>query len=224
MTVSGQLNAIYETLRAAYGHQGWWPADSTEEVVIGAVLAQNVTWKNARRAIGELDRNRLLSLAAIHASPCETIAPLIRSSRFYRQKAKRLKNFAALVAEEYKGDLPSMFSLDTESLRKKIMRLKGFGEETTDSILLYAAEKPVFVIDAYTRRIFSRLGFTPDNRSYGQYQQFFTSRLPADAALFNDYHAQIVQLGSRLCLKNRPLCQNCPLAGRCAEAARRASA
>ncbi|HMA68014.1 MAG TPA: hypothetical protein VKO20_09350, partial [Desulfosalsimonadaceae bacterium] len=197
---------------------GWWPADSTEEVIIGAVLAQNVSWRNARRAVAELESNQLLSLAAIHATPAEILAPLIRSSRFYRQKAERLKNFAALVAEEYGGDISSMFSLDANRLRRKILRLKGFGEETSDSILLYAAEKPVFVIDAYTRRIFSRLGAASAGWGYRQYQQFFMNRLPADVALFKDYHAQIVQLGNRLCRKNHPLCQNCPLACRCAEA------
>jgi endonuclease-3 related protein len=208
---------IYRLLRQAFGHQRWWPADTVEEVVVGAILAQNVAWRNARTAIRALAENRLLSLEAIHHADAACIAPLIRSSRFYNQKAERLKNFSALLFEEFNGRLPELFALETDRLRQRLLELKGFGEETVDSILLYAAEKPVFVIDAYTRRIFSRLGLFPAQRSYRQFQAFFMEALPRDIDLYQDYHAQIVHLGNRVCKKTKPLCTDCPIAEYCVE-------
>lgn len=210
------LNDIYQTLLSTFGPRNWWPADTAEEVVIGAILAQNVAWHNARKAIENLEQNNLLSMAAIHEIEISMLAPLIRSSRFYHQKAERLKNFTKLLFDRFKGDLLNMFALDLEALRQTLMDLKGFGEETVDSILLYAAEKPIFVIDAYTRRIFSRLGLIGADASYRAYQQFFMNRLPADVALFNDYHAQLVHLGNQVCKKKLPLCAQCPLNKQCA--------
>jgi len=209
------LNDIYQTLLSAFGPRQWWPADTTEEVVIGAILAQNVAWENARKAIENLKQNNLLSLAAIHETDASTLAPLIRPSRFYHQKAERLKNFTHLLFDGFKGELSDMFGLGLAPLRQALLDLKGFGEETVDSILLYAAEKPIFVIDAYTRRIFSRLALIEADASYRAYQQFFISRLPADTALYNDYHAQLVYLGNRICKKKSPLCPECPLNHRC---------
>ncbi len=216
MKNSESLKSIYQALLSAFGPRNWWPADTAEEVVIGAILAQNVAWKNAHAAIQNLKQNELLSLTAIHETDTSMLAPLIRSSRFYHQKAERLKNFTTLLFDRFKGDLSNMFQLDLDPLRKTLMNLKGFGEETVDSILLYAAEKPIFVIDAYTRRIFSRLGLTDAGASYREHQQFFMNRLPADAALFNDYHAQLVHLGNQICKKKLPLCHQCPLNHRCA--------
>ncbi|MDZ7832155.1 MAG: hypothetical protein U5L07_10425 [Desulfobacterales bacterium] len=215
MTTGAHLESIYQKLLSAFGPRHWWPADTAEEVVIGAILTQNVAWKNARKAMEALNQHRLLSLSAIHQTNTSDLAPLIRSSRFYHQKAERLKNFTTLLFDQFDGDLDALFGLDPAPARKALLKLKGFGGETVDSILLYAAEKPIFVIDAYTRRIFERLGLTEAGWSYQAYQAFFMSRLPQDVALFNDYHAQIVHLGNRICKKRQPICAQCPLADQC---------
>ena len=215
MKNGSSLEAVYQSLLSAFGPRHWWPADSADEVVVGAILAQNVAWANASKAIHQLKQNNLLSLAAIHDTNTETLAPLIRSSRFYHQKAERLKNFTSLLFDQFDGDLTAMFDLALAPLRKALLDLKGFGDETVDSILLYAAEKPIFVIDAYTRRIFSRLGLTAEDWSYQKYQDFFMARLKHDVPLFNDYHAQIVYLGNQVCKKKLPLCIKCPLASTC---------
>jgi len=215
MKNGSSLDAVYQSLFSAFGPRHWWPADSAEEVVIGAILAQNVAWANASKAIHQLKQNNLMSLAAIHDTDTQTLAPLIRSSRFYHQKAERLKNFTSLLFDQFDGDLTAMFDLALAPLRITLLDLKGFGDETVDSIILYAAEKPIFVIDAYTRRIFSRLGLTSAEWPYRQYQDFFMERLTHDVALFNDYHAQIVHLGNQVCKKKLPLCAKCPLANTC---------
>ena len=215
MITGAHLESIYQKLLSAFGRRHWWPADTAEEVVIGAILAQNVAWDNARKAIEALKKHHLLALAAIHQTGAGDLAPLIRSSRFYHQKAERLKNFTTLLFDQFDGDLDALFGLDLARARKALLNLKGFGPETVDSILLYAAEKPVFVIDAYTRRIFERLKITAADWSYPAYQDFFMSRLPHDPALFNDYHAQLVYLGSQICKKRRPLCAQCPLENQC---------
>lgn len=215
MPSGAQLKSIYQALLSTFGPRHWWPADTAEEVVIGAILAQNVAWENARKAIDQLSRHHLLSLSAIHRTDAEDLAPLIRASRFYRQKAARLKNFTTLLFDRFDGNLEALFSLNLAMLRQTLLGLKGFGGETVDSILLYAAEKPIFVIDAYTRRIFTRLKMTEAEWTYQAYQAFFMSRLPQDIALYNDYHAQIVHLGSRICKKRQPLCAQCPLEDQC---------
>ena len=215
MKNGSSLDAVYQSLLSAFGPRHWWPADSADEVVVGAILAQNVAWANASKAIHQLKQNNLLSLTAIHDTNTETLAPLIRSSRFYHQKAERLKKFTSLLFDQFDGDLTAMFDLALAPLRKALLDLKGFGDETVDSILLYAAEKPIFVIDAYTRRIFSRLGLAAEDWSYQKYQDFFMARLKHDVPLFNDYHAQIVYLGNRVCKKKLPLCPKCPLAYMC---------
>lgn len=209
------LEDIYRALYGAFGHQHWWPADTAEEVVIGAVLAQNVAWENAQRAIQALKQNGLLSLAAIDQTDTAVIAPLIRPSRFYNQKAERLKNLSALLFERFGGSLEGMFATELYELRGVLKQLNGFGDETVDSILLYAAEKPIFVIDAYTRRIFARLGLIPGDWTYRNCQRFFMERLPAELDLYQDYHAQIVKLGSEICKKRRPRCVECPISGWC---------
>lgn len=205
------LEDIYQALYGAFGHQQWWPADTAEEVLIGAVLAQNVAWENAKRAIQGLKENELLSLAAIDQTDTAVIAPLIRPSRFYNQKAERLKNLSALLFDRFAGSLEAMFAAELYELRGALKQLSGFGDETVDSILLYAAEKPIFVIDAYTRRIFARLGLIPADWRYRDCQRFFMERLPADLDLYQDYHAQIVKLGSGICKKQKPRCAECPI-------------
>lgn len=203
--------AIYQKLIAAFGHRRWWPAQTRDEVIIGAILTQNVAWKNAKAAIDNLRKHNLLSLKAIHEAGISEIATLIKPTRFYNQKAQKLKHFIDFLFYKYSGDLDVLFSQDISELRRELLNIKGLGEETVDSILLYAGEKPVFVIDAYTKRIFSRLGLTGEEWSYPACQQFFMERLVKDVKLYNDYHAQIVHLGHVYCKKHEPECATCPL-------------
>lgn len=204
------LLEVYARLLAAYGHQHWWPSDGPVETMAGAILAQNVSWTGASRAIAALKDRDLLSPVILATAPGEDIAPLIRSSRFYRQKASRLKEYMQYFISRWNGDVDRMAAADMGILRTELLALQGFGPETVDSILLYALNKPVFVVDAYTRRIGSRLLWFDDGASYQAMQEFFMSRLPPDVALFNDFHAQIVRLGSTTC-RTRPDCQACPI-------------
>jgi len=209
------LMDIYYKLLAAFGHRHWWPAHTREEVIIGAILTQNVAWKNAKTAIDNLRQHNLLTVKAIHGASNPEIATLIKPTRFYNQKAQKLKYFIDLLFYKYNGNLDALFSQDTNELRRELLNINGLGEETVDSILLYAGEKTVFVIDAYTKRIFSRLGLTDEKWSYHAYQQFFMERLVKDVKLYNDYHAQIVHLGHVYCKKHEPECTACPLNNLC---------
>jgi len=205
------LIEIYHKLLAVFGHRRWWPAQTRDEVIIGAILTQNVAWRNAKVAIDSLGKHNLLTLEAIREASISEIATLIKPTRFYNQKAQKLKYFIDFLFYKYGGNLDALFSQDTGELRRELLNIKGLGEETADSILLYAGEKPVFVIDAYTKRIFSRLGLTGGEWSYREYQQFFMERLVKDVKLFNDYHAQIVYLGHVYCKRHEPECTLCPL-------------
>ena len=208
--LSQELENIYRLLLNSFGHQNWWPGETADEIIIGAILTQSVSWKNVETAIENLKQNNLCTIEQIHNSNIEEIAPLIRSTLYYNQKAKKLKNFAEFLFTGYNGDLDRMFRTEIAELRRQLLKIKGIGEETADSILLYAGGKPVFVIDAYTKRIFNRLGITKPDWNYSQYQHFFMANLPQDVSLFNDYHAQIVHLGKHIC-KIKPLCDKCPL-------------
>ncbi len=204
------LRVYYQVLLASFGERGWWPADGWFETIVGTVLAQNVSWSGASQAVRSLKDAGFLDPAHILQNSPKTIAPLIRSSRYYNQKAERLQEFVRFFFEQYNGDSTLMNKEDTSTLRGFLLELKGFGPETVDSILLYACEKPVFVVDAYTRRIGSRIGWFDADISYQQMQDFFTIRLESDTKLFNDFHAQLVFLGNTIC-KTRPLCSSCPL-------------
>jgi endonuclease III related protein len=206
-----ELLDIYASLFRAFGHRNWWPADGPFEVIVGAILTQNVAWKNAKKAIDNLKEAQKLDPIALRESRPEDIAPLIRSSRFYNMKAVKIKNFMDFYFSEYGGSLEKMSSEDPAALRKKLLAVKGLGEETADAIMLYACSMPIFVVDAYTRRIFSRYGIFTDEPSYGEVQEYFMENLPGDPALFNDFHAQIVHLGHAIC-KTSPVCDSCPIA------------
>lgn len=206
-----ELLEIYRLLRESFGHRNWWPADSAFEVVIGAILTQNVSWKNASRAIDGLKQASMLDPVALHDSAAEDIAPLIKPSRFYNMKALKVKNFMDFYFKEYGCDMGSMFAESPDILRKKLLAIKGLGQETVDSILLYACDMPAFVVDAYTKRIFQRYGIFKKEPSYEEVRRYFTENLPEDVALYNDFHAQIVHLGNSIC-KTRPLCGSCPIA------------
>ena len=207
---SRQLMAIYNRLLKTFGTRNWWPADTAEEVIFGAILAQSTSWRNAKQAIDALKSSKKLTFKAISKTPSEELANLIRPARFLNQKSKALKNFAEYFRSSYGFSINKMKRRDTEELRDELLSLYRIGPETADSILLYAFEKPVFVIDVYTKRIFSRHGFMNEEDSYTDFQRFFMDNLSRDTALYNEYHALIVHLGNQLC-KPKPLCSGCPL-------------
>jgi endonuclease-3 related protein len=208
------LLEIYRRLDAHFGPRGWWPAETPFEVCVGAILTQNVAWKNVLKAIASLKEEGLLSLEAIYRASPEKIAGLVRPTRYYNQKTKKLKNFCSLVVDRHGADLNRLFALPVADLRRELLGVKGIGKETADSIILYAAHKPVFVVDAYTSRIFGRLGIIPAQWDYDRIQEFFTRNLPPDVGLFNQYHALIDGAGHYYC-SGTPRCGQCPLADIC---------
>ncbi len=205
-----KLLGIYRLLFAAYGPRNWWPAETPEEVIIGAALTQNTAWKNVERAIASLKKAGNLNLQGIAHTETAALAQIIRSSGFYNQKSQALKIFAEYFGKRYGFDIERMRQKDPWELRRELLELYRIGPETADSILLYALEKPVFVIDAYTKRIFSRHGFLNFEDPYEVFQKFFMDHLPQDVKLYNEYHALIVHTGHRFC-KPTPLCPGCPL-------------
>ncbi|MCG2712495.1 MAG: endonuclease III domain-containing protein [Candidatus Omnitrophica bacterium] len=203
---------IYEKLYTFYGPQHWWPAKSRFEMIVGAILTQNTSWANVKIAITDLRKGRMLTPGKILKADIKKLAMAIRPSGYFNLKAKRLKNFTAFLFKHYKGSLDRMFNTRTSILRKMLLDVNGIGEETADSILLYAGYKPAFVVDAYTRRIFIRHGIISASDTYAQIQKKITTNLNSDEELFNEYHALIVALGKNICLKKVPLCKICPLA------------
>jgi len=201
---------IYERLNDRFGDLHWWPGETPFEIAVGAILTQNTNWKNVERAIENLKERGLLSPAGLFGASDKTIEDLIRPSGYYRVKTKRLKNFIKFLYTEYGGDLDKMFETELRLLRGKLLGVNGIGEETADSILLYAGEKPVFVVDAYTRRILSRHQLIDEDACYGDIQSLFMDHLPCEVPLFNQYHALFVNAGKRFCGKT-PLCEECPL-------------
>jgi len=202
---------IYTSLLDHFGPQQWWPGETALEVLVGAVLTQNTNWANVSRAIANLKEENLLSLATLAILPEAVLAEKIRSSGYFNLKARRLKNLLSLINQDAAGDLDLFFNQETLILREKLLSVKGIGPETADSILLYAAQKPVFVVDAYTYRMLTRHGLIGQETDYAEMQDLFMDTLPADVKLFNEYHALIVRLGKEYCKKSRPLCQQCPL-------------
>ncbi len=214
MTETLSLLEVYNILLNFQGPQHWWPGETPDEIIIGAILTQNVAWKNVVKALDNLHSAGIYTLKDLDALPVEAIAPLIRPTLYYNQKAKKLKTFTNFLRESYQFNLNKMFSEELQTLRSEILKLKGLGPETVDSILLYAGSKPVFVVDAYTIRLLTRLGFTDKKMNYSEWQKFITERIPQDIALYNDFHAQIVCLCKDIC-RNKPLCKNCPLTSYC---------
>ena len=202
------LLAIYDKLLKTYGPRRWWPAKTRFEVIVGAILTQNVSWHNAKTAIDNLKSAKLLSPENILKAPCGRIACRIKSSRFYNQKAKKLKAFCRYLSSEYSGSLDRMFSKDTDLLRDELLCIKGIGKETADCILLYAGKKPSFVVDAYTKRFLARYGLLKAIASYDEVRSFFTENLPEDVRLFNEYHALVVHHSHFVC-RSKPRCGVC---------------
>ncbi len=179
-----ELLEIYDALLAHFGHRGWWPAaEGPFEVVIGAILTQNVAWRNAKKAVDSLKAAGLMDPEKLYAARTEDIAPLIRSSRFYNMKAIKIKNFMQFFKDEYDIDMAAMAREDPGILREKLLGVKGLGKETVDSILCYACDMPVFVVDAYTKRIFVRYGLVGPDSKYDDIQAFFMDNLPEDLVL-----------------------------------------
>jgi endonuclease-3 related protein len=205
-----RLMALYRHLLRHFGPQHWWPARSRFEVIVGAILTQNTAWTNVERAIKRMRAERLLTSGRIDAAPHGTLSRLIRSSGYYNMKAKRLKQFTGFLRTRYGGRLRQMFQTELPKLREELLAISGIGEETADSILLYAGGRPIFVVDAYTRRVLERHGLIPDEARYREIQRLFMDHLPADAALFNEYHALLVAVGKEYCRKT-PRCETCPL-------------
>ncbi|MBI2574827.1 endonuclease III domain-containing protein [Candidatus Woesearchaeota archaeon] len=221
---------IYKLLLERFGRQNWWPVTAVKagksskeskgskefEVMIGAILTQNTAWRNAEKAIAGLAKMQLLSPERIRAADTKELATAIRPVGYYNQKAERLKILARHIVGNYngKGGISAMKRKSTEELRSELLELKGIGPETADSMLLYALDKPVFVVDTYTRRTFSRIGLCSSDSSYEELQKLFMESLPQKKELFNDYHALIVEHGKSICRKE-PLCGICPLLNIC---------
>ena len=203
---------IYQKLYKAYGPRHWWPGETSFEVMVGAILTQNTSWGNVEKAILKLKGKGVLNPKGIHHLKKSQLASLIKSSGYYRIKADRLKSFMGFLFEEYGGDIKKMGRERLEELRGKLLQVKGIGPETADSILLYGLKKPIFVVDAYTKRILSRHGVISEKASYDDVQKLFMEHLPHDEKIFNEYHALLVHLGKNLC-KKIPQCNICPLKG-----------
>lgn len=202
---------IYNRLYSAYGPQHWWPGESPLEVLVGAVLTQNTSWKNVELAIVNLREAGVLSPAALYALSHEELAALIRPAGYFRVKAARLRNLLRLVLEKYGGSLDAMFAASLDTLREELLAVNGIGPETADAILLYAGNFPTFVVDAYTARVFKRHQWIEPEADYYALQELFHSSLAHDEELFNEYHALLVQVGKRHC-GPKPKCDGCPLA------------
>src|SRR3989344_4769501 len=221
-----KLIGIYDALYSYLGPQFWWPVTKegkvnpkyhkninlTEkqklEICFGAILTQNTSWKNVEKAIINLNINKLIDITKIKNIENDKLTQIIKPSGYHNQKAKKLKNFCNFLFKNYNGSLKKLFEKNIQKLREELLSVNGVGPETADSIILYAAKKPIFVVDAYTRRIFSRIGF--GEKAYDELQKLFMSNLPNNERLFNEYHALIVELGKNIC-KTKPLCEVCPI-------------
>lgn len=206
-----KIRTIYARLLAFYGPQNWWPAESNFEMLVGAVLTQNTNWQNVKKTIDKIRSEGLLTFDGLYSLPVENLAQLIKSSGYYNLKARRLRNLMHMIATCYDGSLDRLLACESSIARESLLGVKGIGPETADSILLYGGKHPLFVVDTYTHRIFSRHDLVPDECGYEQLQDLFMDHLDHDPDLFNEYHALIVRTAKEFCKKNSPLCDHCPL-------------
>jgi len=204
------LEDYFRTALAKLGSQHWWPGETPFEVCVGAILTQNTSWTNVEKAIANLKARGVLEPEKLYALPPMELASLIRPAGYFNIKTKRLRNFLKFLIEEYDGQLDRMFSERLEGLREKLLAVKGIGPETADSILLYAGNKEIFVVDAYTKRIFLRHEVVSEEDDYHQIQEHFMHHLPAEVATFNEFHALIVHIGKNWCKTKVPDCEHCP--------------
>jgi len=205
------LDEYYNSLFTALGPQHWWPGKTQFEIIVGAILTQNTSWMNVEHAIVNLRSADLLSPTAIEKTPMRRLERLIRSSGYYRQKARKLKAFCQFLRTEYRGSLKRMFDTPTPLLREKLLSVFGIGPETADSILLYAGDHAVFVVDAYTKRMLTRHGWISEKAKYEDVRWMFEREFPGNLQRFNEFHALIVNAGKNFCLTQEPLCGQCPL-------------
>ena len=210
------MKTIYRLLKKRFGFLNWWPGDSDFEILVGAILTQQTSWKNVEKAVANLKDAHMLDISKISECDIDYLQQLVHPAGFYRQKAIRLKEICSAIIKDYDG-FENFLSLDAKNLRESLLSMKGIGRETADSIILYASGKPVFVVDAYTRRILGRVYGQEEayrNIGYDELQKEIESGIKKDLGLYKDFHAQMVQLGKDYCLK-KPLCTNCPLNGIC---------
>ncbi len=203
----------YERLYSYYGSQNWWPGETSFEVLVGAILTQNTNWLNVEKALANLENAGKLSFYSLSAMSVGELAEYIRPAGYYSVKAKRLKNLIQMIEDKYEGELSFFIEDNLEDSRENLLQVKGVGPETADAILLYAAKKPVFVVDTYTHRVFSRHNMVEEDTNYQSLQQEFLDNLPDDVVLFNEFHALIVAVAKEFCKKTNPLCIKCPLQG-----------
>lgn len=212
MKQEDKLLEIYKRLYRTFGPQYWWPGETPFEIAVGAILTQNTNWGNVERAIKNLKREKALSAKGIHEMTAYRLSSLIRPAGYFNIKAQRLRAFIDFLMNEYHGSMKRMGDEEVQTLRTQLLTICGIGPETADSILLYALEKPVFIIDAYTRRVLSRHNIIRHDESYEKIQKVFHSTLKREARLFNEYHALLVRLGKTYC-RTKPRCKGCPLEG-----------
>ena len=208
------LLKLYDQLKTAYGSQAWWPAETSFEVIVGAILVQSTAWRNVVNAIDNLRDANLLTPSGLGEIPLSQLEELVRPSGYFRVKAKKVRAFVTHLQTHHNYRLDSLFAADVFTLREELLSIYGIGNETADSIILYAAEKPIFVIDSYTHRLLSRLGWIAGKYDYSKLQAIFMNALPHDVRLFNEFHALIDRHSSRICRKT-PRCEECVLLAEC---------
>lgn len=213
MNTGDKLLQLYDLLHGHFGPQDWWPGETPFEVMVGAVLTQNTNWANVEKAIANLKKVDSLNIEAMLAMDKSRLADLIRPSGYYNIKANRLRNLLQMLKDVYSGDLDSLFSQPLDQARKQLLGVNGIGPETADSMLLYAGQLPIFVVDAYTFRILGRHDLVDEAMTYFELQELFMENLPADTSLYNEFHALLVMLGKHYCRKSKPLCEKCPSLG-----------
>jgi len=201
---------IYNLLLSSFGPQNWWPAETELEMMVGAILTQNTSWNNVEKAILNLKEKSLLSIQKLSRIPAPILAEYIRPAGYYNLKVRRLKNLINFIVDRYNGDISNLFSRDTKAIREELLTVKGIGLETADSIVLYGAGRPIFVVDTYTHRILTRHGLLEEEAGYNDLQSFFMDNLSHDVELFKEFHALIVKTGKDFC-RRKPLCPKCPL-------------
>ncbi len=204
------LSDYYQTALEKLGPQHWWPGETPFEVCVGAILTQNTNWKNVEKAITNLKKKNLLEAHKLHALPINELAELIRPAGYFNIKAKRLKNFLTFLINDYQGDLANMSHESIETLREKLLSVRGIGPETADSMILYALNKPSFVVDAYTRRIFVRHQVVSEEADYYEIKGHFECHVSNDVQNYNEFHALIVNIGKNWCRPKNPDCEHCP--------------
>jgi len=209
-----KLKQAYDLLYEHFGPQYWWPGDTPFEIIVGAILTQNTNWSNVEKAISNLKSANMLDAVAINDCKDEKLAELIKPAGYFNVKTKRLKNFMLSFISDFNATVEAMVAFDPTSMRKWLLSINGIGPETADSIMLYALGHPIFVIDAYTKRVIARHKFISEEATYYELQELFMDNLELDAKMFNEYHALIVKLCKEFC-KTKPLCEKCPLKDWC---------